>query len=164
MILGLTGTNGSGKDTVADFLVKEKGYAFHSLSDAIRDSLKTQNKESTRENCIQEGNRLREEGGPGVLGELIAGKVRAQNPDNAVIVSIRNLKELEVLRSLPGFRFVFVDAPIELRFERISARGDERDKETFESFKEKEDRELAGEADTVQQLGKCRDAADDFNQ
>ena len=46
-VIGLTGTNAAGKGEVANYL-KNQGYAYFSLSDAIRDELK---KEDIDEIC-----------------------------------------------------------------------------------------------------------------
>lgn len=159
MIIGLTGTNGSGKDTIADYL-KEKGFTFYSLSEGIRDSLRAQGKECSRENCIAEGNRLRTEFGPGALGIRVAEKIQKNNEENVAVVSVRNVKEIEAIKALPSCIMVFVDAPIEDRFARISKRGEERDQETFEEFKRKEEIEMQGTDAHVQQLGMCKAAAD----
>ena len=51
MIIGLTGTNGSGKGTVAEFL-KQEGFRYHSLSDELRGVLHQQQVEITLPNLI----------------------------------------------------------------------------------------------------------------
>jgi dephospho-CoA kinase len=58
MIIGITGPNASGKDTVADIL-EEKGFIHYSLSDILREELKKSNKEEIRKNLIKIGNELR---------------------------------------------------------------------------------------------------------
>ncbi|MYB53186.1 MAG: AAA family ATPase, partial [Acidobacteriia bacterium] len=55
MIIGLTGTNGSGK-TVACELLQRKGFQFYSLSDVIREELAEKGLAANRENLIAEGN------------------------------------------------------------------------------------------------------------
>ncbi len=52
MIIGLTGSYCSGKDTVADYIVGKSGFLHFSLSDEIRLIMKEQNIEPTRENLI----------------------------------------------------------------------------------------------------------------
>ena len=66
IVFGLTGKNASGKGTVAKIL-KQNKFTYHSLSDSLRDELNLLGKEETRENLIEIGNKLRKEGGPGVL-------------------------------------------------------------------------------------------------
>jgi len=137
--IGLTGKNASGKGVVADYL-KEKGFSYYSLSDAIRDELKKTGKEENRENLIEMGNSLRKAGGPGVLGRLIAEKVQEVG-GFSVIDSIRNPKEVEELQKLDGFVLIFVDAPTRVRFDRAMERGRVENAETFEEFVEIEERE-----------------------
>ena len=55
MIIGLTGSYCSGKDTVADYLVNKKGFSHISLSDIIRQELQKAGIEPTRENLINNG-------------------------------------------------------------------------------------------------------------
>ena len=159
MIIGLTGTNGSGKDALADYL-KEKGFSYHSLSDIIRDELRKKNLELTREHHIKQGNDLRKTFGPGILGKKVADKIRKSGNKDSVVVSIRNLNELQELRKLPEFHFIFVDAPVKMRYERTVKRASQRDKENFEEFKQKEEIEMKGTVDHVQQLGLCKKKAD----
>jgi len=65
MIIGITGTNSSGKDTVAAIL-KEEGFDSFSCSDAIREELKKLDFLESRENLIALGNELRETLGMGI--------------------------------------------------------------------------------------------------
>jgi len=47
-IIGIGGTNASGKDTVAQMLVKKYGWQYVSLSDLLRDELKSRGESITR--------------------------------------------------------------------------------------------------------------------
>ncbi len=131
MIIGLTGENCAGKGTVADYL-KKKGFYYLSLSDVIREELKAEGREITRENLIEKGNALRSEYGPGILATKTATKVEKDR--NYVIDSIRNPAEVIELKKLHGFFLFHVSAPPELRFERMRARDREEDPKTFEAF------------------------------
>ncbi len=75
MIIGLTGRNASGKGEMADYLVK-KGFKYFSLSDEIREEIKAEKLEVTRENLIQMGNKLRFQFGAGILAEKILSKLK----------------------------------------------------------------------------------------
>lgn len=68
MIIGLTGKNASGKGEAANYL-KTKGFAYYSLSDALREEATARNIEHTRENLIRLGNQLRKEFGADYLGK-----------------------------------------------------------------------------------------------
>lgn len=149
MIIGLTGTNGSGKTVAAEHLQK-KGFNFHSLSDVIRDELASRGLPPNRENLIREGNRLRAEYGPGVLAQRVERKLRSDL--NYVIDSIRNPSEVRVLRDTGRFHLLHLDAPSKLRYERVVRRGGNRVPASFEEFDLQERRELEGPDPSNQQL------------
>ena len=158
MIIGLTGTNGSGKTVAADYL-QSKGFAFHSLSDEIREELARQNRDATREQLIDMGNRLRAEYGPAVLAERIKAKLRLEG--NYVIDSIRNPYEVQALRSTGDFQLLHLDAPLDLRYERVRQRGGPRTPASRQEFVEQEQREMQSDNPASQQLQACHALADE---
>ena len=149
MIIGLTGTNGSGK-TVASQHLCRKGFAFYSLSDVIREELQARDLPPNRENLIAEGNRLRKEFGPGVLAQRVGRKLRLDQ--NFVIDSIRTPQEVAALREWGSFRLLHLDAPVELRYQRVRDRGGNRVPASFEQFVQQERRELGSSDSSRQQL------------
>jgi dephospho-CoA kinase len=153
-LIGLTGTNGSGKGEAAAFF-RGRGYAYFSLSDILRDELAARGEAVTRDNLIRTGNELRERFGPDVLARRTMAKVGGP----AVIDSIRNTREVAFLRRQPGFLLLAFDAPVALRFARVSLRGRDESAADVEAFRRKEEEERAGGA-TAQQLDACMAAAD----
>jgi dCMP deaminase len=149
MIIGLTGENCAGKSTIADYLMK-KGFYYYSLSDIIREEVRSEGKAVSRENLIRKGNELREKFGPGILGAKLAQKV--QGDKNYVIDSIRNPAEVEELRKLGRFFLFYVTAGEKVRFERIRARDREEDPRTFVAFLEIEKLEMENADRTKQNL------------
>jgi len=143
MLIGLTGKNGSGKGEVARCL-QERGFEYHSLSDAIRDEIRARGEEPSRDLLVQTGNDLREHLGAGVLAHRILRKV--DRDVNVVIDSIRNPAEVETLKSTEHFRLVEVVADPETRFERIRARNREGDPIDHDRFMELDAREASGNA------------------
>ena len=157
MILGLTGQNAAGKGEVAEFL-KKCGYTYYSLSDAIRDEIRSQGKEVTRDRLIETGTYLRTTFGASVLADRIRHKV---TPDlNVVVDSIRNPSEVEALKQLPDFFLLNVTAPAELRFERIKSRARENDPKTLADFKRVEAAEEESTDPNNQQLKATRALSD----
>lgn len=141
MLIGLTGPNAGGKGEVARDLL-DRGFDYHSLSDAIRDEIRARGQELSRESLIAVGNELREQHGPAVLAQRILRKV---DPDgNSVIDSIRNPAEVDALRHSGHFRLVLVTADTKKRFERIAKRNREGDPGTYERFLELDAREARG--------------------
>lgn len=153
-LVGLTGTNGSGKGEVAAYLEK-KGYPYFSLSDLIREELRKSEKNVTRNTLIKMGNQMREKFGADILARLIMKRVK----DKAVIDSIRNPKEVEYLRKQNSFILLAIDAPVELRYERVKKRGREESAVTLQEFIEKEEEEKTNSL-KGQQLHNCMKMAD----
>ena len=131
MIVGLTGKNGSGKGEVAKLLTLS-GFIYYSLSDVLRDELKKQGQEVTRENLIEIGNQLRHQAGPSVLADKVLAKLDPEK--NYVIDSIRNPAEVKALKRRDDFFLLNISAPQKVRFERVKARGRENDPRTFDEF------------------------------
>lgn len=153
-LIGLTGTNGSGKGETAAFF-KKKGYAYFSLSDVIRDELHKEGKVDSRDNLIKKGNELRKKHGPDILARMVRKKVKGK----AVIDSIRNPSEVEYLRKEKDFILLAIDAPVELRYERVQRRGRQESVSTLEEFRRKEKEEMT-DSEKGQQLHSCMKMAD----
>jgi dephospho-CoA kinase len=153
-LIGLTGTNGAGKGEVASYLIK-KGYAYVSLSDEIRAYLRRKGKESSRNHLIAAGNELRRRYGADILARRVMKKVK----NRTVIDSIRNVSEVAFLRRKGDFILVAVDAPVELRYERVRKRGRAESASTVEEFVTKEKEEMSG-GRSGQQLRRCLKLAD----
>jgi dephospho-CoA kinase len=153
-LIGLTGTNGSGKGEVATFF-KKKGYECFSLSDLIREELIKRDEDVTRDNLIKTGNQLREKFGADILARLVMDKIKGKT----VIDSIRNPKEVECLRKQKNFILLSVDAPVELRYERAKKRGRIESATNLREFIRKEEEEMTSHKNG-QQLRNCMSLAD----
>ena len=82
---------------------------------------------------------------------------RITKDQNVVIDSIRHPAEVEVLRGCsPAFRLIWVDAPEELRLERLRARKRGGDPLTLEDLRRLESRELGSDDPAAQQLRAVR--------
>tara|TARA_B100001250_G_scaffold383741_1_gene377929 strand:- start:204 stop:764 length:561 start_codon:yes stop_codon:yes gene_type:complete len=160
IIIGLTGKNAAGKGTVADILSK-KEFVYHSLSDSLRDELKLLGKEVTRDNLIEIGNKLRKEGGPGVLADKM--RLKLGSDKNHIVDSIRNPFEVNSLRedfSSNTFILISVDADARLRYDRLCSRGRIGDSDSWESFVNQEKQEENNDDPNKQQLSKTMNMAD----
>ena len=156
MLIGLTGRNAAGKGEVAEYL-KKKSFYFHSLSDAIRDEIRERGLEPTRERLIEVGNELRTQYGPNVLAERILARI--EDDRHYVIDSIRNPAEVDAFRNAKHFKLVRIEAPAEVRYQRIIRRNRESDPQTLEAFIDLENREAQGNVNS-QNLLKVEALAD----
>jgi dephospho-CoA kinase len=153
-IIGLTGTNGSGKGEAAQFFMSH-GYAYLSLSDLIREELRQNNQDVSRDNLIKMGNHLRKTFGADILARRTMEEVRGKT----IIDSIRNPNEVEFLQSHKEFLLLAVDAPPGIRYARVMNRGRDESAQTLEEFVAKEQEEMS-ESDKGQQLQRCMQMAD----
>jgi dCMP deaminase len=159
MIIGLTGSIGSGKGIVSDFL-KEKDFVYLSLSDELREIAKEKKIELTRHNLQDLGNELRKEKGASVLAERVKNKIKTQKYINVIVDGIRNPAEIKSLRKLDNFFLISVDAPKKIRFERVKKRSRESDPLTWEEFEKIDKRDFSEKDKKGQQVGRCIKLAD----
>jgi len=142
IVIGITGTQGAGKDTAADFLVEQLGYIHFSLSDIVREETSQRCLEQVRDNWRTVADSLRVEFGNDVFAQRMVEKISTIDAPGFIITSFRHPSEVEVIKSaFPDFKLISIDAPIELRYERITSRGKDADKVSFEHFKEQEKKE-----------------------
>lgn len=139
MIIALTGTNGAGKNTIADYLVREHGFTHFSFRTFLTEEIIRRGLPVTRESMRTVGNDLRFNHEQGYISKQILGDVLT-NGTNAVIESIRSMDEAHFLLN-HGARFWAVDAPERMRYERIINRHDKTDQISFETFKAQEEKE-----------------------
>ena len=158
MIIGLTGKNAAGKGELAEYL-KSKGFAYLSLSDALREEATKQGLDHSRDVLIKLGTEMREKLGNGILAKRINEKIKQLQNKDIVVDSIRNPGEIEELRKNNNFILIGVHTDSKIRFERLVKRGRLGDAQTFEEFVEHEKKENNNEG-SGQQLDRCMGMAD----
>ena len=120
--IGLTGRMGSGKGEVVR-LLERRGFRYASLSDIVRAEAALSGGGTRRDDMQDVGNRLRAEGGAGVLGRRVREAIQADPWPRWVIDGIRNPAEVLELRRLDAFRLVAVECAVETILERMRRRG-----------------------------------------
>ena len=158
LILGITGTNGAGKGTVVEYLVKNHGFEHFSASALISEEIEKRKMPVNRESMIEVGNDLRAKFGAGFIAQELI-KRASQTGKNAIVESIRTVGEIEKLREVGGI-LLAVDALQKLRYERNLKRGSNKDNVTWEEFVDQELRESESTDPNKQNLIACRDRAD----
>lgn len=141
MLLGITGTDGSGKGTVVEYLVNEKGFVHYSARAIWEEEFVKRGMESNRANMRLVANELRAEHGNDFLVTYYLKKMEEEQPEHAVIESIRTTAEADTLCKNGGI-LLAVDADQKLRYERIQARKSSSDQISFEEFKKHEELEM----------------------
>ena len=155
-IIGLAGTNGSGKDTVGQLLADKYGYLFVSVTEILRAELKQRNLEVNRENLRSLSAEWRRESGQlGVLVDKAVSVYESSGKEysGVVMASLRNPGEADHVHELGG-TMIWVDADPRVRYDRVQAnfftRGDRagEDQKTFEQFLSEEAAEMNQAAGT----------------
>lgn len=155
MIIGLSGTIGSGKDTVARYL-ESKGFQHFSLADILREELTKIGKPLDRETMRVEANKMREEKGSSFLAEIAVKRISG---NKVVFSAVRTPGEVDFLKKQRDFFLLFIDAEPKIRYERIISRQRENEaKLSFEEFLAKDELETNGKSSQV--LAYCKEHAD----
>jgi len=159
--IGLTGRMGSGKGEVVR-LLEAGGFHYVSLSDMVRQEARRLGRPVNRTQMQDIGNRLRRQGGGGVLGQRVAEHIQNRAGINRwVIDGIRNPAEVEALRGLPDFFLLGVDAPLPQIMQRLLSRARDTDRLTETELRARLDREWGiGEPEDGQRVGDCMRMAD----
>lgn len=133
MLIGITGTDGSGKGTVVDYLVAQKGFTHYSARAIWMQIFAERNMEPSRSNMRLVANEMREKHGNDFVITHYLKKIESEKPENAIIESIRAVAEAETLKAHGGI-LIAVDANQKLRYARVQERRSESDKVSFEQF------------------------------
>jgi dephospho-CoA kinase len=133
MIIGITGTDGAGKGTVVEYLVTKKGFVHHSSRELLQAFVEKAGGVPTRAELRWMGNHLRATEGDDIIVRTALKHIEDNKEQNAIIESIRALKEAETLRAHGGI-LLLIDADPEIRYARIQDRKLESDRITYEEF------------------------------
>ncbi|HII71559.1 TPA: AAA family ATPase, partial [Candidatus Woesearchaeota archaeon] len=153
MIIGITGPICAGKGKAAEHF-RKKGFVHHSFSMEIREVAKERKIEINRKNLTKLGTSLRKESpGKSILGQRLLDKIRQDIDRGAsrwVVEGFRESDEVEMFRKHEfdnkKMRFVLiaVDAPQDVRWERMQKRGRHGEPETLTEFKKTDNAEMKG--------------------
>jgi dephospho-CoA kinase len=160
LCIGLTGRMASGKGEVAR-LLQGRGFSYISLSDIVRREAAREGGTVDRSRMQDIGNRLRAEGGAGVLGRMVRETVLAAAGKRWVIDGIRNPAEVLELRKIEAFILIGVECSAATILARMKARGRASDACAERELQAALDREWGlGEPANGQQVGPTLALAD----
>jgi dephospho-CoA kinase len=150
----------SGKGEAIRILIH---YGFHeiSLSDIVRDEAQKDGKEINRSQMQDIGDRLRRQGGAGVLGRKIREIIESSPVTRWVVDGIRNPAEIGELKKLERFYLVGIEADIPVILARLRKRGRTTDRVKADELLKALEREWGiGEPVEGQQVGACMALSD----
>ena len=147
-IIGIAGTNGSGKDTTGLTLADRHSYLFISVTDLLRAELNRRSLPVERENLrALSAEWRREHGYPVLVDRAIAEYNRLKaNYVGLAIASLRNPYEADRIHELGGV-VLWVDADPKIRYLRIQNNAEARarageDAKSYEEFIAEEEAEM----------------------
>ncbi|MFW5978408.1 MAG: AAA family ATPase [Halohasta sp.] len=155
-VFGTVGLPGSGKGELAA-VAREEGIPVVTMGDVIRQACRDRGRDpATDHGAVAKA--LREENGPAAIAEESLPLVReaVDETDTVVVDGLRSMVEVEAFREAFGedFRIVSVEAPFDLRAERLAERGRDASDGDLEALRARDERELSFG------MGEVMDAAD----
>jgi len=150
VIVGITGTLGAGKGTVAEILVHKKGFSHFSVRDYLTTEIAKRGMPLSRDSMVTVANDLRKNNNASFIIEQLVLQAKSSGK-SAVIESVRAVAEAEKLKEM-GALLLSVDANQKTRYERVLKRGSATDAVTFEKFVEEEEREMNSDDPTKQNI------------
>ncbi|MBN2111357.1 MAG: flagellar hook-basal body complex protein FliE [Methanosarcinaceae archaeon] len=142
-ILAFVGMPASGKSE-ASAALRRKGIAVINMGDVIREELVRRGLEPTDANTGGVGTDLRKKEGRDAVARRCIPKIKDADSEFIGIDGIRSFSEVECFKKAFGddFTLVSIDSPLELRFERVMARGRSDDMQDIDALRIRDEREL----------------------
>lgn len=127
MIIGVTGTLASGKDTVAKY-IEGKGFTHFSLADLLRKLADERGVMRTRDSLRELADQMVSEVGDDYLVAQALEYIKKDPEKNYVVSSIRRPIEIKKLKDFGEFFLIAVDADPKVRYQRSIKRAREQEK------------------------------------
>jgi len=154
-VIAFVGMPGAGK-TEASNVAREMGIPVIVMGDVLREEVKKRGLPPTDENIGGVANLLRKEEGMDAIAKRCIPKIEQIKSDVVVVDGIRGIAEVEAFKKAfdDNFTLVKIDAPFELRLERLGRRGRSDDVGNVEWLRQRDERELSWG------MGEAMEAAD----
>jgi len=141
-IVGVTGTQGSGKATVKQ-MAETMGYSTVIMGDEVREEAKRRSLEPTPENLGKIMLKLREEEGLAAVAKRCIPKIENAKSNIVIVDGVRSLQEVEEFRKhFRDFTLIAVHASPKTRFQRLFHRERSDAPRSWQTFIERDLREF----------------------
>ncbi|MEA1930221.1 nucleoside monophosphate kinase [Halohasta litorea] len=157
-VVGTVGLPGSGKGELAA-VARKAEIPVVTMGDVIRQACRDRGRDPSTDHG-EVAKALREEDGPAAIAErslpMIRDAMAETDTDTVVVDGLRSMVEVEAFREAFGeaFLIVSIEAPFDLRAERLADRGRDTSDSNLEALRARDERELGFG------MGEVMDAAD----
>lgn len=159
MIIGLTGTFGAGKGTVAEYLTKNKKFIYFSVRNFLAAEVLKEGKMVSRETLSKVGLELKSKHGADYVVKALMEQAKSEK-HNIVIESLRSPVEAEYLKS-HGAKLWAVDADPKIRYARTTIGLKGADLISLDQFIANENKELESTETSKENLAEAIHMADE---
>lgn len=168
IIIGLAGTNGSGKDTIAHMLRDKFGFYFGDATEMLAEELKRRGNPTDRLYKSELSAEWRRTYGMSAVVDRAIIEYEKGDYAGLVVGSLRHPGEVDKVHELGGLQ-LWVDADPQIRYARVTSfnrQGREHeDQKSFEDFLADERREMSPSGDgATLNMGAVKEQADIFIQ
>jgi len=145
-VVGTVGLPGSGKGELAA-VARKAGIPVVTMGDVIRQACRDRGRDPSTDHG-EVAKALREENGPAAIAErslpLVREAVSETDTNTVVVDGLRSMVEVEAFRESFGesFLIVSIEAPFNLRAERLADRGRDSSDSDLEALRARDEREL----------------------
>ena len=139
MVLAAVGKNGTGKDYFLEYVAKKYNLPMISIGDVVRELAAKDGLELVRENLHKTSKKYMDEFGQTFFPEQIVKKIKESGSPVYLVSGIRPLSDVKFLKEAFGDQFILVDVVISedtVRYERMLARGSDRDGNSIEKLQD----------------------------
>ncbi len=141
VVLAISGMPGAGKG-VASEAARRLGLEVLVMGDVIREETERRGLEPTPENVGKVMLQIRKDEGPAVVMKRLVPKIESSKSRFVIVEGIRSEDEIRELRAKFEVITVGIHASPKTRYQRLLARGRSDDPKTWDTFYERDSREL----------------------
>ena len=140
-VIAMSGMPGAGKG-VASQAGKQLGFDVFVLGDVIREETERRGLDPTPQNMGTVMLDIRAKEGPAVVARRLMSKIEQSKASTVIIEGVRSLHELNEIRTKYEVVPLAIHASPKTRFQRLLSRNRSDDPKTWETFQERDFREL----------------------
>jgi dephospho-CoA kinase len=140
-VIAISGMPGAGKGVAAD-AARQMNLEVLVLGDVIREETERRGLDPTPQNMGAVMLEVRQKEGPVVVAKRLLPKIRACKSHIVIVEGVRSLQELAELKSQYEVLTVAIHASPKTRFQRLLSRNRSDDPKNWDTFSERDEREL----------------------